>query len=342
MNKIESLVKRFYMKNFPELLNVSGKTDDEVNSLHGKLQAKIAFSEEDLKFFEKHYNKEEDNDLAYSAFKNQLYGIGKSKFRYNEHNLKDFDHSVCKNLNDIIYFHQMTQHKVSLELENFDDGVNEENYMHNTCTWIYTEASDGTPTPYSIVDVYAHVWWKLEAISYDIFEEIMKPKEVNGPMHGLIDEESGMVYYDILVEYENDVYRSMEEDMLEATRNISNNMALTIANSMKDKKQVFFKSADGPEDGNTIIVPSIEVAKNFDINDFEDSLSKGYIDERLLHDLVYFNITENVKMLMKDEFHKLYHKHLNSIDIFKNKKKNTASLMSQELFNLMKDGEIED
>lgn len=341
MNNIESLVKRFYMKYFPELLSVDGKDMEYINSLHGKLQALIAFTEKDLEFFEKHYEGDKDDDLAYSRFKNELYGIGKSKFRYNEHNLRDFDHSVCKNLNDIVYHHQMIQHKVSLDLENLDDGVTAENYMHNTCTWVYTQSSDGTPTPYSIVDVYSHVWWMLESISYDIFETLMNPKEVNGPMHGIIDDESGMIYYDIVIEYENDVYLSMEDEMLDATKKIADNMALAIAKSMSNKDLIFYKKADGPESGNNIIIPSIEVAKNFDINDFESSILKGYIDERMLHDLVYFNVSENMKDLIKQEFDKIYHKHENSIDIFKNKKKSTASLMSPELFELMDNGEIE-
>lgn len=328
---IDAITKRFFMKYYPQLLNSNSDED------HAKLQVLIGESGKAYDFFDKHYTNQDDKDYAFSAFCNALYGIGKNKVRYNEHDMLTFDHSVCKNLNDLIYHHQMVGHHNNLNIgeDSFDDGVNDENYLKNSCTWIYTTSSDGRAIPYALVDIYCHVWWSIDALAYDIFERIMNPKDVEGELHGIIDDDTGLVYYDIHIEYDDPIHKSMDEEFLDIAKKIAIEYSNKIVDRFKDTPTVIFKNGEDPTEGNTIIVPSVEVAKKFDILNFEESLNKGYMQEDIIEELVYDVIAENIEFAIESEYKKMYHKHSNSVDIFKNKKTEEPILMEPEVFALM-------
>jgi hypothetical protein len=91
------------MKYYPEILS---SDEADLDKHHGCMQEKFGSDCKHIDFFDNFVHKDFEDTGEYSRFKAEIFGIGKSKFFYNEHNLLDFNHSDCKTLTDVIFNHK--------------------------------------------------------------------------------------------------------------------------------------------------------------------------------------------------------------------------------------------
>lgn len=335
MKDIQSLVKRFYMKYYPALLTSS---PEESDIHHGKLQKLIGFSGKEREFFDSFFGEKFDDKGEYSSFKNEIFGIGKNKVRYNEHNLKDFNHSSCKNLADIVYNHKIVQRQINFDsdMPELAYDITEENFLDDNCTWLYTQNNENIPTPYSIVDMLAHSGWLLTEVSTDIYEELMQSKEVAGPKHGLVDEATGQVFYDIGMEYPTNTFDLMADEFRSAVYDISYDFCKKVKEHFALHPVIFGKEPENEHSAFLIVLPSIQLARNFDILNFDQSLLDSNYDSTQIIDDYISSLYEELRKVIGDKFAELHHKYETTINIFSNTKKEKRDiLMPLGMFKMM-------
>jgi len=336
---INAISKRFYMKYYPDIL-ISKEKD--LDKHHGHMQEIFGTDGKHIDFFDSCVPADFKDNGEYSRFKAEIFGIGKSKFFYNEQNLFNFDHSVCKNLSDVIYYHKKISHSIGAEDEGaeYDDiysqPFNEENFLEQTCTWVCTVDKTDEVSYFAILDTLSHAGWIFQEKSSDKVDELTNPTEVIGPDHGLIDDESGDIYYDIRNEYPTPVIESLIDEFIEDAYDISNKYTLMVKEHFAKHSTIFYKENDEDNGSHLIIIPNLDVAKNFNILDFEESVkNSNYSSPEIIDD--YANsLIDLMNKEIEQKFKELNHKYENSTDIFsKVSKIKEPVLVQPEVFAMM-------
>lgn len=336
---IKALANRFYMKYYPEILS---SNEADLDKHHGCMQEKFGADCKHIDFFDNFVSKDFEDTGEYSRFKAEIFGIGKSKFFYNEHNLLDFNHSECKTLTDAIFNHKKISHSINAESELaehdeiYSKPFDEKTFLNHTCTWVCIVDKNDEVAYYVISDVMSHAGWIFQEKSNDKIDELTNPIQIVGDNHGLVEETTGEVYYDIKDQYPTKTIEALADDLIEYAYEMSNKYTNIVKEHFSNHPVIFYKENDDDHNANLIIVPSLAVGSNFNILDFETSLQNSDFDSVSVIDEYANSLIDDMNKEIDDKFKELHHKYENSTDIFSKSDKNrTPILLPREVFVMM-------
>lgn len=336
---INAISKRFFMKHYPDILTSNG---EDLNKHHGHMQEKFGLDGKHIDFFDSCVPVDFEDNGEYSRFKAEIFGIGKSKFFYNEQNLFSFNHSECKNLADVVYNHKKISHSLALadEISEHDEiysqPFSEENFLEQTCTWVCIVDKTDEVVYFAILDILSHAGWIFQEKSNDKVDELTNPTEVIGPDHGLIDDESGDIYYDIRNEYPTPVIDALIDEFIEDAYDISNKYTLIVKEHFEKHPTIFYKENDEDNGSHLIIIPNLDIAKKFNILDFEESVNNSNYSSPEIIDDYANNLIDLMNKEIEQKFKELHHKYENSTDIFSKVNKTKEPVLVQpEVFAMM-------
>lgn len=287
-----SIANKFYAKHYQNILF------DHKNNLdihHGKISQNFASTKDAYSLLEEHLGSDITKE-DFSVFKNIIYGIGIYKFHYNENLMEDFDHSVCKNLFDIV--------------NNYLIHTNSKDNTFN----IWTHFLQGYNTNSIVInDVLTTSQFIIEDIVFKQHNLIMNPIIKENENHGQIID--GFVVYSLINEYQNEILAFLERDFSNACYQIAYDFALKAKLHYSLSNFLFF------EDNVTLTIPNLEVAKNVSVDMFFDDLNK--IEQRDIKELYELieSYEKDIIEFVNLKFNELYNKHKNSTDIRKNAKR---------------------
>lgn len=301
-----SIANKFYARHYQNILF------DHKNNLdihHGKISETFSPTKDAYSLLEEHLGSDITKE-DFSVFKNIIYGIGIYKFHYNENLMEDFDHSVCKNLFDIV--------------NNYLIHTNSKDNTFN----IWTHFLQGYNTsPIVINDVLTTSQFIIEDIVFKQHNLIMNPTVKENENHGQIID--GFVVYSLINEYQNEILAFLERDFSNACYQIAYDFALKAKLNYSLSNFIFF------EDNVTLTIPNLEVAKNVSVDMFFDDLNKiEQRDIKELYDLIE-KYEKDIIECVNLKFNELYNKHKNSTDIRKNTKRKHGITLSAELFDIV-------
>lgn len=292
-----NIANEFYKSYYPAILS------DKNNNLdyhHGMISSLFSGYDTPVNFLESNlgYTPTQED---FSIFRNILYGIGITKFHYNENLMSDFNHYKCSTLFDVITSYlEHTQSK--------DNSFN---------IWTHFEQKMITK-PIILNDISIIAGFIIEDIVFELMNKLINPEE---------QKTKKIKNSDFFIKQQNDeIIAMMSKEFNLTCYSISKKFADEVKEHYKTEKFIFFN------DEVSITIPNIETMKDVSINFFFRDMEK--LEKRDINELNVFIYNQKDSMIeeVNKSFDSIYKKNKDILDKNKREKLISNLAITEDIF----------